>query len=80
MMKGSDFTVASMDNHVLGLGLRSYFDFIINDNFFINLHNEIFAKSDLDLRSDNAALAAAPPRNCGNKKLKKIHQPFTAQS
>ena len=49
-MPGPDFkkemdedpmTVAKIDNHVLGLGLRTYFDYIINDKFFINFYNEI---------------------------------------
>jgi len=32
--------VARLDNHVLGIGLRSYLDFIINEFFYINLYNE----------------------------------------
>ena len=38
--KGDDVTAANIDTHVLGAGLRTYFDYIINDNFFINLYNE----------------------------------------
>ena len=37
---GDKVTAGTMDNHVLALGLRSYFDFIINDKFFINFYNE----------------------------------------
>lgn len=33
-------TVFNLDKHVLGVGLRTYFDYIINENFFINLYNE----------------------------------------
>ena len=39
--KGDKVTAANMDNHVLGLGLRSYLDYIVNDKFFINFYNEI---------------------------------------
>ena len=38
--KGDPVTLATMDKHALAAGLRSYFDFIINDKFFINLYNE----------------------------------------
>ena len=37
---GDDFTASILDKHTLGIGLRSYFDIIINENFFINLYNE----------------------------------------
>ena len=40
MDTGKDFTAGKIDNHVLGLGLRSYFDYIINESLFINLYNE----------------------------------------
>jgi len=33
-------TVNAIDKHVLGFGLRSYFDYIVNENFYINLYNE----------------------------------------
>ena len=67
---GDSFTVGNIDNHVLGLGLRSYLDFIVNENFFINLYNEVilypvkgdFAKAGvgeyLNLAGTNAAIAA----------------------
>jgi hypothetical protein len=34
-------TVAAIDRHVFGFGLRSYFDYIINSHFSLNLYNEI---------------------------------------
>ena len=37
---GDKVTAGTMDNHSLGLGLRSYIDFVINDKFFINFYNE----------------------------------------
>ena len=39
---GSDdaITFSSMDKHVFATGGRVYFDWIINDNFFINIYNE----------------------------------------
>jgi hypothetical protein len=33
-------TINAIDKHVLGVGLRTYFDYIINEHFFINLYNE----------------------------------------
>ncbi|MCL2139909.1 MAG: hypothetical protein FWH41_10335 [Treponema sp.] len=38
--KGDPVTVSNFDNHAFAAGLRSYFDFVITDNFFINLYNE----------------------------------------
>ena len=35
-------TAANMDRHVLGVGGRVYFDWVINDKFFLNLYNETF--------------------------------------
>ena len=40
IMTGKEATMLSIDKHVLGLGLRTYFDYIINEKFFINLYNE----------------------------------------
>ena len=51
MAKGDAFTAQSLDRHAFGLGLRSYFDYLVNDNFFINLYNEFIfypIKKDLD--------------------------------
>ena len=39
-VKGDKVTPDTLDNHALAAGLRSYFDFIINDKFFINFYNE----------------------------------------
>jgi hypothetical protein len=33
-------TAANQDKHVLGLGLRTYTDYIVNKNFFINFYTE----------------------------------------
>jgi hypothetical protein len=33
-------TASNLDKHVFGLGTRVYFDYIINEHFFINLYNE----------------------------------------
>ena len=44
-------TVQNMDNHALGVGGRVYFDWIINEYFFLNLYNETLfypVKQDLD--------------------------------
>jgi len=69
LAKGNDVTVSGLDKHVLGVGLRSYFDFIVNENFFVNLYNEFIyypVKGDLKdagfteymtLNTVNAALA-----------------------
>ena len=49
--KGDKVTPDAMDNHALGLGLRSYYDFIINDKFFINFYNEaLFYVTERDLK------------------------------
>ncbi|MCL2070190.1 MAG: hypothetical protein FWH19_04310 [Treponema sp.] len=59
-MSGGDLTVATLDKHVLGAGLRSYIDFVINENFFINLFNEfIYYPLPGDLRNNSAYLALA---------------------
>ena len=50
-VSGDKVTPATMDNHVLAAGLRSYFDFVINDKFFINLYNEaLFNVTKKDLK------------------------------
>jgi hypothetical protein len=33
-------TPANQDKHVLGLGLRTYFDYVINENFYVDLYGE----------------------------------------
>jgi len=51
MMAGDAYTGGNVDRHVLGLGLRTYFDYIINDNFFINFYNQFIyfpMKGDLE--------------------------------
>jgi hypothetical protein len=40
MGKNDPVTAANTDYHVFSFGLRSYFDFIINKYFFINVYNE----------------------------------------
>ena len=60
MMTGGDVTVAALDKHVLGVGLRSYLDCVLNEYFFINLYNElIFHPFKGDLRNNNIYLGAA---------------------
>jgi len=39
-LKGETATLASMDKHVFAAGARFYFDWIINEYFFLNLYNE----------------------------------------
>jgi hypothetical protein len=36
-------TGANQDKHVPGLGLRSYFDYVINENFYIDLYGEFIS-------------------------------------
>ncbi|MCL2044722.1 MAG: hypothetical protein FWG89_11355 [Treponema sp.] len=58
--KGEAITFSNMDNHVFGAGGRVYLDFVINENFFINLYNEtIFypLRRDLDRAGPNLAAA-----------------------
>ena len=40
LLAGDPVTPINMDNHVFGFGLRSYFDFVINEFFYIGLYNE----------------------------------------
>ncbi|GHV93752.1 hypothetical protein AGMMS50293_00720 [Spirochaetia bacterium] len=39
-MNGDPVTAANVDKHSLGVGARVYFDYIINEKFFINLYSE----------------------------------------
>ena len=60
VMKSEKATISKMDNHVLGAGMRFYFDYIINQNFFINLYNEtIFYPVKQDLNKDGPNFYAA---------------------
>lgn len=40
MMAGDDFRPGRTDRGALGLGARLYFDYIVNENLFINLYNQ----------------------------------------
>ncbi|MDL2229007.1 hypothetical protein LJC14_02030 [Treponema sp. OttesenSCG-928-L16] len=40
MLTGDEATVGKIDKNVFGFGLRTYFDYIINDMFFVNFYNE----------------------------------------
>jgi hypothetical protein len=40
MARGDPVTAANQDKHVLGLGFRSYFDYLINERFTVNLYLE----------------------------------------
>ncbi|MDR2160237.1 MAG: hypothetical protein LBP23_09270 [Treponema sp.] len=37
---GKSATAANQDKHVVGLGLRTYADYIVNKNFFVNFYTE----------------------------------------
>jgi len=39
-LAGDDTTIASLAKHALGVGARGYFDYVINEMFFINLYGE----------------------------------------
>ena len=60
-VKNSDTaTISKMDNHVFGAGGRFYFDYIINQHFFINLYNEtIIYPVKQKLNKDGPNLSAA---------------------
>ena len=58
--KGDKATLNNMDNHVLAVGGRFYFDYIINKYFFINVYNETMinaTKRDLIKAGPNLAVA-----------------------
>lgn len=39
-MAGDDFKFASPSNQAFALGFRAYFDWVLNEMFFVNLYNE----------------------------------------
>jgi len=50
LVDGKKATYNNMDKHIFGMGGRFYIDYIVNENFFINLYNETIlypAKTDL---------------------------------
>ena len=72
--KNEPVTAANIDKHSLGLGVRAYFDYLINDKFFINLYGEFVGypvKQDIrksgiesymaELIAKGGLAAAAPP-------------------
>ncbi|MDR2072179.1 MAG: hypothetical protein LBP60_01925 [Spirochaetaceae bacterium] len=63
LVKSDEMTFTKMDNHVFAAGLRLYFDYIINEHFFINLYNEtLFYPFKQDLNKDGPSLAATKAR------------------
>ena len=72
--KGDRVTAGIIDNHALATGLRSYFDYIVNDKFFINLYNEVLfytQKKDFNTTGYQEALigSLADQVNSGARKL-----------
>jgi hypothetical protein len=60
--KSGEFTLNKMDNHVFATGARLYFDYIINEHFFINAYNETLfypIKQDLDKHGPELAAVKA---------------------
>lgn len=58
LLKGDKATVSNMDKHVWTTGARLYFDWVINEYFFINLYNEsLFHLSKRDMDEDGPNLA-----------------------
>lgn len=46
-----DFLVQAADKHTLGIGGRAYFDYVINEMFFLNLYSQcILYPADVDLK------------------------------
>jgi len=63
LSRGEAATFASMDKHVFSTGARFYFDWLINDRFFINFYNEtLFYPVKQDLNKDGPNLAALKGR------------------
>ena len=57
---GNNATLNNMDKHVFGAGGRFYFDYVINDKFFINFYNEtIFYPIAADLNKAGPTFAGA---------------------
>ena len=70
VMTSDKAALSRMDNHVLAAGIRSYFDWIINEHFFINLYNEVvFYPKKQDLNKDGPALQATKLKMAGNPAL-----------
>jgi hypothetical protein len=40
LTNGKDATVYAIDKHILGVGARGYFDYVINEMFFLNLYSQ----------------------------------------
>jgi hypothetical protein len=40
LVAGDDTTITSLAKHALGVGARGYFDYVIDDMFFVNLYSE----------------------------------------
>ena len=58
VMAGKKATVSSMDRHVFAAGARLYFDWIINEHFYLNLYNEtLFYPVKQDLNKDSPTFA-----------------------
>ena len=58
LLAGSSVTVKNMDRHVFGAGARLYFDWIVNDHFYLNLYNEtLFFPVKKDLAKHGPELA-----------------------
>jgi hypothetical protein len=57
LLAAKDATLGSLAKHAWGIGARAYFDYVINDMFFINLYGEYIYYLD---RKDAKMLAFTP--------------------
>ncbi len=57
-LDGDEFTVTSFDNEALGLGGRLSLDYIVNDEFYVNVYSEIIYNLPVEKNLDAQSAAA----------------------
>ena len=63
--KGNTVTAANQDKHVLGLGLRTYADYVFNERFFLNFYTEFIGYPIKGKLSESGITGAATIYNLG---------------
>jgi hypothetical protein len=71
-------TGANQDRHVLGLGLRTYFDYVINENFYIDLYGEFIGYPMKGTLKESGLAEYATAKNIDAAKEQLAGNPLTA--
>ncbi|MDR0623619.1 MAG: hypothetical protein LBG10_04245 [Treponema sp.] len=69
-------TAANQDRHVLGLGLRSYFDYVVNENFYIDLYGEFIGYPMKGKLSESGLTGYGITKNIDNTKAQLANTPL----